>query len=294
MDWVNYAPGRLQWGHVFSDVETLPGHAAALARRVASMGPRLFRRGDATATIARVGRVSFNGATSFQTWRQPLTTGTSAHLPASMGPRLFRRGDRIVERMRLAPQTRFNGATSFQTWRRQLGAVSAKAADRLQWGHVFSDVETKPIPNPEPVEGPLQWGHVFSDVETTTDGTSRAADEPLQWGHVFSDVETRPATSAAARADTASMGPRLFRRGDIQHDGTSQRRELSFNGATSFQTWRQNPQPPASQALSQLQWGHVFSDVETRSGANGRLAPCASMGPRLFRRGDANCSAIDV
>ena len=58
----------------------------------------------------------------------------------------------------------------------------------------------------------LQWGHVFSDVETEDIiGDGRKCMAKLQWGHVFSDVETIEKT-AEASWDRASMGPRLFRR----------------------------------------------------------------------------------
>jgi len=37
---------------------------------------------------------------------------------------------------------------------------------------------------------------------------------------------------------------------------------LRFNGATSFQTWKSRTNVPTFRAFFQLQWGHVFSDVE--------------------------------
>ena len=60
----------------------------------ASMGPRLFRRGNRISACPS-GRAenSFNGATSFQTWK-PV-------------PEWSFQGQKI----------RFNGATSFQTWK---------------------------------------------------------------------------------------------------------------------------------------------------------------------------------
>jgi len=61
---------RLQWGHVFSDVEINTGTGPARARRQASMGPRLFRRGNYEIITARI-----------------------LEQLASMGPRLFRRGN---------------------------------------------------------------------------------------------------------------------------------------------------------------------------------------------------------
>jgi len=39
------------------------------------------------------------------------------------------------------------------------------AAAKLQWGHVFSDVEIMFWKSYPKKSGSLQWGHVFSDVE---------------------------------------------------------------------------------------------------------------------------------
>ena len=134
----------LQWGHVFSDVETTAQNGDSTRRQTASMGPRLFRRGNST-----------NAAF------------VSLAPKASMGPRLFRRG---------------NTASDMPT----LGNCNL-----LQWGHVFSDVETLRYDCLESQQKTLQWGHVFSDVETCTISSVMMMLMRLQWGHVFSDVETR-------------------------------------------------------------------------------------------------------
>jgi len=63
----------------------------------------------------------------------------------------------------------------------------------------------------------------------------------LQWGHVFSDVETNNTAELSDRVCGASMGPRLFRRGNL----------------VALLSW--------ARSLWLLQWGHVFSDVETRT-----------------------------
>ena len=64
----------------------------------------------------------------------------------------------------------------------------------------------------------------------------------------------------------ASMGPRLFRRGDGHY---TRKKRLG---------------------KMRLQWGHVFSDVEMVTVARDVAALVdASMGPRLFRRGDQPC-----
>ncbi len=256
----------LQWGHVFSDVET-PGiqHQHNAAFRIASMGPRLFRRGNRKLRRSwKSGRRSFNGATSFQTWK-PSASPNTRQLPRS-----------------------FNGATSFQTWKHVLGWVAASRPPELQWGHVFSDVETFATADKA---RPFLW---------------------LQWGHVFSDVETPPPPEQETNKHTASMGPRLFRRGNLVkyvslvfmifcfNGATSfqtwkrtiinqkQPKSNRFNGATSFQTWKLNCSPGITTPIKRfngatsfqtwkrrycfvagrfnrrLQWGHVFSDVETK------------------------------
>ena len=88
------------------------------------------------------------------------------------------------------------------------------------------------------------------------------------------------------------MGPRLFRRGNEEINDRIEIHHPGFNGATSFQTWK------LSRALSiwitggMLQWGHVFSDVEM-SAVLVTESPkrLASMGPRLFRRGNTKASS---
>jgi len=63
---------KLQWGHVFSDVEIEKGAPGQAQRRRASMGPRLFRRGNPGQDQRLRSRADrFNGATSFQTWKSP-------------------------------------------------------------------------------------------------------------------------------------------------------------------------------------------------------------------------------
>ena len=60
----------------------------------------------------------------------------------------------------------------------------------------------------------------------------------------------------------ASMGPRLFRRGNRFQNVNSSVSPCSFNGATSFQTWKWQTWGGRWLSSAALQWGHVFSDVE--------------------------------
>ena len=132
----------------------------------------------------------FNGATSFQTWKR---NSRAAYSGGRSG---------------------FNGATSFQTWKPWLARLLSGVFTLLQWGHVFSDVETNDF-----------------DYQIISDNR-------LQWGHVFSDVETSLPTRPLPRLPSASMGPRLFRRGNQCRIWHHKQKVESFNGATSFQTWK--------------------------------------------------------
>ncbi len=85
------------------------------------MGPRLSRRGNRKGGLKSRKPKSFNGATSFSTWKRDVSQPGLYYLvgEASMGPRLSRRGNKVREE------------------------VNADTGDRaLQWGHVFLDVET--------------------------------------------------------------------------------------------------------------------------------------------------------
>ena len=88
---------RLQWGHGFSAVEIwLPGDWSD-STQTASMGPRLFSRGNGQRAVRKhADPASFNGATAFQPWKFPTCLRyTQLLLLASMGPRLFSRGNNI-------------------------------------------------------------------------------------------------------------------------------------------------------------------------------------------------------
>jgi len=84
--------------------------------------------------------------------------------------------------------------------------------------------------------GPRPFGHGNFELP----GLKIFNYDMLQWGHVLSDMET-PGT--ASRADATAV---------------------SFNGATSFRTWKRLVGSGMSRVpIVLLQWGHVLSDMET-------------------------------
>jgi len=231
----------LQWGHAFSDVEMLK---AALdeskALFVASMGPRLFRRGNCRISTPGIGRLdSFNGATPFQTWKFLVISGHFAALFASMGPRLFRRGNHRRKRQLSSLTAASMGPRLFRRGNAVEGAVKPSMRALLQWGHAFSDVEM------------ISWG-AFGSIFTE-----------LQWGHAFSDVE-------------------IWRSGSACGSGAA-----CFNGATPFQTWKlPNVINEYIARLKASMGPRLFRRGNGGHTPGGTVAQEASMGPRLFRRGN--------
>ena len=85
----------------------------------------------------------------------------------------------------------------------------------------------------------------------------------LQWGHDFSAVEIQDCSR-------------------LQFS-----RDPGFNGATTFQPWKCDRPVVLIELYPLLQWGHDFSAVEIKGiGHLGRGIISASMGPRLFSRGN--------
>ncbi|GEM_PF-857468 len=110
---------------------------------------------------------------------------------------------------------RFNGATAIQPW---------KPSDANKWS---------------PCSPMLQWGHGYSAVETLFKEIQQLPSVLLQWGHGYSAVETYWSIALSAVTSRASMGPRLFSRGNLAGERG------------------------AAESSAALQWGHGYSAVET-------------------------------
>jgi len=69
------------------------------------------------------------------------------------------------------PSLGLNGATSSSTWKSNRNRGRRETAegeidhDESQWGHVFIDVEIRPLGSRWANRIASQWGHVFIDVE---------------------------------------------------------------------------------------------------------------------------------
>ncbi len=278
----------LQWGRGFSAAEMagdeLASHVVTLASMgprlfsrgngrlhhgrvpagVASMGPRLFSRGNIgrgqTALLIRgmlqwgrgfsaaempsgsvsyaLTRSRFNGAAAFQPRKcGPFLAVSVTITQASMGPRLFSRGNPGRSRtpsaaFRLQWGRGFSAAEIARA--RQLSAADDDASmgprlfsrgntaivsasdslDWLQWGRGFSAAEIPCLAERPRQNYKLQWGRGFSAAEMVADFSVGRMAFSLQWGRGFSAAEIRSTRPASGERATASMGPRLFSRGN--------------------------------------------------------------------------------
>ena len=285
---------QLQWGRGFSAAETrtvfafpcrhptgFNGAAAFQPRKLgavpiwscarrASMGPRLFSRGN-TLEDALVGFV---------------------HNAASMGPRLFSRGNicannpgLIVARASMGPRLFSRGNASLLSAHRRRDAL-------LQWGRGFSAAETPPqTPKFGRPTTSFNGAAAFQPRKQESQYTQRPRIESLQWGRGFSAAETWCHKMPYGYGEHASMGPRLFSRGNVadapDHGSMTscfngaaafQPRKLAstlagivtppagFNGAAAFQPRKPKPAVIGKPPEVPLQWGRGFSAAETAAG----------------------------
>src|SRR5262249_8061469 len=130
---------------------------------------------------------SFNGATSFRTWKQVCGRHSTVLRWASMEPR---------------PSGRGNAPTPQGCWGRN---------QSLQWSHVLPDVETCYHDLHAALLPTLQWSHVLPDVETKPSSPCLTQCSALQWSHVLPDVETCPAQPSSPGPPGGFNGATSFR-----------------------------------------------------------------------------------
>ena len=160
----------------------------------ASMGPQLYRCGNNHIPAEPADALrGFNGAATLSL-RKP-TSRRHLQIPqcsASMGPQLYRCGNRCIA---ITCQQRVN-------W--------------LQWGRNFIVAETiTAMYNRVHLKVLLQWGRNFIVAETTTRPVISTTNNTLQWGRNFIVAETCAARAPARTCHLASMGPQLYRCGNL-------------------------------------------------------------------------------
>ena len=272
---------------------------------VASMGPRLFRRGDQACAGALRGRAArlqwghafsgvetryrpmratpgigcFNGATPFQAWRRERQRQRQRQKAGLQWGHAFSGvettgGD--VRCRRLA--RRFNGATPFQAWRHSSGVLAT-----ICWWVCFNGAtpfqawrptggRRRPAPPVPASMGPRLFRRGDFAVEAPDLAARRASMGP----RLFRRGDLPYVRDESGAVSTASMGPRLFRRGDACPSGPHTRRPLASMGPRLFRRGDIAALRAPADISDQLQWGHAFSGVETNTLAS--MSPTVSRG----------------
>ena len=181
----------LQFGHGFTAVEnTVPGIITS-NKSEASIRPRLHRRGkpyycSEYQTRARC----FNSATASPPWKT--STGSTARVAARRG---------------------FNSATASPPWK-------TAPHGRPGYGRIEASIRPRLHRRGKPGNGyayilrdKLQFGHGFTAVENRAAHSRFAPRLALQFGHGFTAVENFRWLSVSQSPRTASIRPRLHRRG---------------------------------------------------------------------------------
>ena len=191
----------------------------------------------------------------------------------------------------------------------------------LQWGRNFIVAETIMAWIRRIATAKLQWGRNFIVAETGTRGTLRGPQYLLQWGRNFIVAETASCGAACRRrrscfngAATLSlrklmavpmvfgmMGKLQWGRNFIVAETQVQRQkqdleDISFNGAATLSLRKLEWQGCyCDEGCRALQWGRNFIVAETMSVLVLALNSCtASMGPQLYRCGNAVCGSVHV
>ncbi len=187
---------KLQLGHGFFSVETRNSALIAHIAGRASIGPRIFLRGNKIApTTINASGGCFNWATDFSPWKQIRWSADRARIQsASIGPRIFLRGNALrLERPELAHHV-------------------------LQLGHGFFSVET-------------QWNLFTRNFFSSASIGPRIflrGNQPLMIMFTTAGVASigpriflrgnQRLSARFAEHENASIGPRIFLRGNSRRD----------------------------------------------------------------------------
>ncbi len=234
---------ELQWGRGCSSAESIGAQGVASTRQygfngAADVHPRNRPRPSGVQTSAR--SLQWGRGCSSAESRKAQWVSTRRRSPGWLqwgrGCSYRGIGDAVCEVS--CPVRGFNGAADVHP-RNRPGAIRARRAGwKLQWGRGCSSAESrrhsgssrrptrfngaadvhprKPRTDCASVafSGLLQWGRGCSSAESTRDAQRSGGIIALQWGRGCSSAESREQPSKQQRDRQASMGPRMFIRGN--------------------------------------------------------------------------------
>ena len=110
----------------------------------------------------------------------------------------------------------------------------------------------------------LQWGRNFIVAETRQINRTAVYEHRLQWGRNFIVAETRLPRSPAEIGQDASMGPQLYRCGNISLRHAVRFGAVASMGPQLYRCGNLRHLLRATREISMLQWGRNFIVAETQ------------------------------
>ena len=225
------------------------------------MGPQLYRCGNSRGDrIPKWAKACFNGAATLslrkpgrylvlsctelklqwgrnfivaETW--PLPCVVMYRTQASMGPQLYRCGNLAATLCCHVPNSSFNGAATLSLrkphsrWQGQTHMVGASMGPQLYRCGNGSGSHTQ-----TPLLACFNGAATLSLRKPADGDRCRCGLGGLQWGRNFIVAETHVGLLSVRRTRIASMGPQLYRCGNISIGRTSGTAGSRFNGAATL------------------------------------------------------------
>ena len=238
---------------------------AVLYRRLASMGPQLYRCGNTYAVaVLRPCLASFNGAATLSLRKYDAVPQSVSSRPSLQWGRNFIVAEMSIHRTARAPVTA-----------------------RLQWGRNFIVAEIRLNLYVPYMVLTLQWGRNFIVAEMRKPTPSRRAPACASMGPQLYRCGNAIAVYWHTIRRRASMGPQLYRCGNVRGGLGGWEKRSGFNGAATLSLRKSTSRSAVTYVATQLQWGRNFIVAEIQLSRFQRTvrAP-ASMGPQLYRCGN--------
>ncbi len=182
---------------------------------------------------------------------------------------------------------RFNGATLLQAWRGHDNSQRIDYPASASMGPRFFKRGENIRASKKPASGRSFNGATLLQAwRVYANGVEDAYCDELQWGHASSSVESSASAPTQQPTESASMGPRFFKRGETSPAKTRPSLTSSFNGATLLQAWRGATNIKATTQPASFNGATLLQAWRGHAGRNQDAARPASMGPRFFKRGE--------
>ena len=206
-----------------------------------------------------------------------------------MGPQLYRCGNEKKARYAVYTKERLQWGRNFIVAEIIHILIHLIASlYRLQWGRNFIVAEMPYLARYTSGNKSLQWGRNFIVAEMPYLARYTSGNKSLQWGRNFIVAEISTDSSVPHAEYQASMGPQLYRCGNMpqEHGGRGRIAPLqwgrnfivaeirltadqtactpSFNGAATLSLRKYVAWPYAHGAFVELQWGRNFIVAEIR------------------------------